>query len=177
VLNIRGHFAHGGVTPEPRAAGGIIEAATVYWDPFTHCETLKVRELPCTPAGMVADQIVATRLAVRRDKPVTIFAGTDHRVVDDFPAPAADDLEAVSRGRAGARAWRRGCATSLACPCSMLTPHEHIPDHSIVTRTPHSGDTDPDNLVSLCRPHHRAVHEQGWRLHIADGVALVEPPP
>ena len=39
------------------------------------------------------------------------------------------------------------------------------------------GPTELDNLVSLCRPHHRAVHEQGWRIHIADGVAVVEPPP
>jgi hypothetical protein len=25
------------------------------------------------------------------------------------------------------------------------------------------GETDHGNLVSLCRTHHRAVHEQGWR--------------
>ncbi len=39
------------------------------------------------------------------------------------------------------------------------------------------GPTDLENLVSLCRPHHRAVHEQAWRIHIADGIAVVEPPP
>ena len=39
------------------------------------------------------------------------------------------------------------------------------------------GPTELDNLVSLCRPHHRAVHEQRWRIHIADGIAVVEPPP
>ena len=38
------------------------------------------------------------------------------------------------------------------------------------------GPTELDNLVSLCRPHHRAVHEQGWRIHMADGIAVVEPP-
>jgi hypothetical protein len=38
------------------------------------------------------------------------------------------------------------------------------------------GPTELENLVSLCRRHHRAVHEQGWRIHIADGVAVVEPP-
>ena len=42
---------------------------------------------------------------------------------------------------------------------------------------PEGGPTELDNLVSLCRPHHRAVHEQGWRIHIADGLAVVEPPP
>ena len=39
------------------------------------------------------------------------------------------------------------------------------------------GPTELGNLVSLCRQHHRRVHEEGWRLHIADGVAVVEPPP
>ena len=39
------------------------------------------------------------------------------------------------------------------------------------------GPTELENLVSLCRRHHRAVHEQGWRIHIADGAAVVEPPP
>ena len=39
------------------------------------------------------------------------------------------------------------------------------------------GPTELHNLVSLCRTHHRRVHEQGWRIHIADGLAVVEPPP
>jgi hypothetical protein len=39
------------------------------------------------------------------------------------------------------------------------------------------GPTELDNLVSLCRPHHRAVHEQGWRIRIDDGLAVVDPPP
>ena len=39
------------------------------------------------------------------------------------------------------------------------------------------GPTELENLVSLCRRHHRAVHEQGWRIHMADGILVVEPPP
>jgi uncharacterized protein DUF222/HNH endonuclease len=39
------------------------------------------------------------------------------------------------------------------------------------------GPTELGNLVSLCRQHHRRVHEEGWRIHIADGSAVVEPPP
>jgi hypothetical protein len=39
------------------------------------------------------------------------------------------------------------------------------------------GPTELENLVSLCRPHHRRVHEEGWRIHITDGSAVVEPPP
>jgi hypothetical protein len=29
----------------------------------------------------------------------------------------------------------------------------------------HGGPTDLANLALLCRAHHRAVHEGGWRLH------------
>ena len=39
------------------------------------------------------------------------------------------------------------------------------------------GPTELDNLVSLCRRHHRAVHEQGWRIRMADGIPVVEAPP
>jgi hypothetical protein len=39
------------------------------------------------------------------------------------------------------------------------------------------GPTELENLVSLCRRHHRAVHEQGWRIRMADGIPIVEPPP
>jgi hypothetical protein len=39
------------------------------------------------------------------------------------------------------------------------------------------GATELANLVSLCRQHHRRVHEEGWRIHIADGSAVVEQPP
>ena len=42
---------------------------------------------------------------------------------------------------------------------------------------PDGGRTELENLVALCRLHHRAVHEQGWRIHMADGIPVVEPPP
>jgi hypothetical protein len=41
----------------------------------------------------------------------------------------------------------------------------------------HGGATDLANLVLLCRAHHRAVHEGGWRLHRhADGALTATPP-
>jgi hypothetical protein len=39
------------------------------------------------------------------------------------------------------------------------------------------GPTELDNLVSLCRRHHRVVHEAGWHISFADGMAVLEPPP
>jgi hypothetical protein len=39
------------------------------------------------------------------------------------------------------------------------------------------GPTDLDNLVLLCRAHHRAVHEGGWRLtRQPDGHPIATPP-
>jgi hypothetical protein len=37
------------------------------------------------------------------------------------------------------------------------------------------GSTELDNLVSLCRRHHRVVHERGWRVRIVEGVAVFDP--
>ena len=45
-----------------------------------------------------------------------------------------------------------------------------------ITHWSDGGPTELENLVSLCRPHHRRVHEQGQRIHIADGIAVVETP-
>jgi hypothetical protein len=42
----------------------------------------------------------------------------------------------------------------------------------------HGGPTDLGNLVLLCRAHHHAVHEGGWRLHRRpDGEFTATPPP
>jgi hypothetical protein len=41
----------------------------------------------------------------------------------------------------------------------------------------HGGPTDLANLVLLCRGHHHAVHEGGWRLHRhPDGTFTATPP-
>jgi HNH endonuclease len=37
------------------------------------------------------------------------------------------------------------------------------------------GATSLENLVLLCRTHHRAVHEGGWRLHHTSGRRTLAP--
>ena len=39
------------------------------------------------------------------------------------------------------------------------------------------GPTDLDNLALLCRTHHRAVHEEGWRLARGPDGQLTATPP
>jgi hypothetical protein len=40
------------------------------------------------------------------------------------------------------------------------------------------GETEVDNLVSLCRRHHRFVHEKGWKIHVDEqGNPVITPPP
>ena len=39
------------------------------------------------------------------------------------------------------------------------------------------GKTELSNLVSMCRRHHRVVHEEGWSISINDGRVVVTPPP
>jgi hypothetical protein len=41
----------------------------------------------------------------------------------------------------------------------------------------HGGPTDLDNLVLVCRAHHRAVHEGGWRLTRGPDGRLTATPP
>ncbi|MDQ3455206.1 MAG: HNH endonuclease, partial [Actinomycetota bacterium] len=33
----------------------------------------------------------------------------------------------------------------------------------------HGGRTDLNNLILLCRRHHRAVHQRTWRIHALGG--------
>jgi hypothetical protein len=41
----------------------------------------------------------------------------------------------------------------------------------------HGGPTDLPNLALVCRAHHRAVHEGGWRVHRGPDGRLTATPP
>jgi hypothetical protein len=38
------------------------------------------------------------------------------------------------------------------------------------------GDTDLDNLVLLCRSHHRLVHHSDWTIRMSRGIPWFIPP-
>src|SRR5206468_1270827 len=45
-----------------------------------------------------------------------------------------------------------------------------------IRRWPEGDPTDLDNLVILCRRHHRAVHEGGYGISLLNGIATVRRP-
>ena len=55
-------------------------------------------------------------------------------------------------------------------------PHLCLDAHHLV-HWADGGQTALENLVLLCRPHHRLVHEQRWTLRRDDGGEIVAAPP
>ncbi|HZU77445.1 MAG TPA: DUF222 domain-containing protein [Dehalococcoidia bacterium] len=55
-------------------------------------------------------------------------------------------------------------------------PHEWCDAHHI-EHWADGGKTELHNLLSLCRLHHRVVHEEGWSITTRDGAVIIEPPP
>jgi hypothetical protein len=56
-------------------------------------------------------------------------------------------------------------------------PHEWCDAHHVVPWE-HGGCSDQDNLVLLCRRHHRLVHEGGWHIErdAETGEVRAKPP-
>ena len=55
-------------------------------------------------------------------------------------------------------------------------PHEWCDAHHWV-HWADGGKTELSNLLSLCRRHHRVVHEEGWSISLDDGAVVITPPP
>jgi hypothetical protein len=105
-----------------------------------------------------------------------------HRAVALLPAPLGAPTQLLDLGRATrlispalrrALAVRDGGCVAAGCdrPASWTDAHHLI--HWL-----HGGATNLDNLVLLCRTHHRAAHEGGWRLrrHPTSGRRILTPP-
>jgi Domain of unknown function (DUF222) len=59
----------------------------------------------------------------------------------------------------------RGCRFPGCCNSRYIDAHH-------VVHWANGGETKPSNLVSLCRFHHHAVHERGFRIELLDDGAL-----
>ena len=107
-----------------------------------------------------------------------IPAETARRLACDAAiTPIADgEAEHTSRVVPGARrralvARDKGCRIpGCGCPPAWTDAHHVKP-------WPDGGPTTLDNLVLLCRRHHRRVHEEGWTLELKSNRELVAVPP
>ena len=78
----------------------------------------------------------------------------------------------VTPAQRAARAVRDGGCVVAGCDGSPSGCEAHHLRHWL-----HGGPTDLANLALLCRAHHRAVHEGGWRLgRDPDGRLTATPP-
>jgi HNH endonuclease len=79
----------------------------------------------------------------------------------------------VSPGLRRALAVRDGGCAAVGCDRPPAWTDAHHVEHWL-----HGGPTSLDNLVLLCRVHHRAVHEGGWHLgrDPTSGRVLLTPP-
>jgi hypothetical protein len=79
----------------------------------------------------------------------------------------------VSPGLRRALAVRDGGCAAVGCDRPPAWTDAHHLEHWL-----HGGPTSLDNLVLLCRVHHRAVHEGGWHLgrDPTGGKVLLTPP-
>jgi hypothetical protein len=98
-----------------------------------------------------------------------------------LPAPLGAPTELLDVGRVTrviAPALRRALAVRdggcVAAGCDRPAPWT---DAHHLTHWLAGGPTSLDNLVLLCRVHHRAVHEGGWRLDRGDGGPPCAHPP
>jgi hypothetical protein len=101
----------------------------------------------------------------------------DADVSEIVESPAGEPLD-VGRARRTAPPQMRRALVNRFRGCSWpgcdrppeWTESHHIQPWSI------GGRTKVDNLVLLCRVHHRYVHEEGWRLTVAGDKVEARPP-
>jgi HNH endonuclease len=124
-------------------------------------------QAPAAPAAPAADGALAARL---------------RSGLELLPPPLGALTQLLDLGRATrvippalrrALAVRDGGCVAAGCdrPAPWADAHHLIPWFR-------GGPTDLDNLVLLCRSHHRAVHEGGWRAQRdpATGQVTLSPP-
>jgi hypothetical protein len=88
------------------------------------------------------------------------------------PLEVGRATQVVSAAQRAALAVRDGGCSFPGCDRPLAWCEAHHLRHWL-----HGGPTDLANLALLCRAHHRAVHEGGWRLHRHPAGELTATPP
>ncbi len=102
------------------------------------------------------------------DRPTSERIGCDAMVAAVVQDTVTGSLSAGRRTRRIGAALRRALLVrDGGCRFPGCHRRTHLEAHHIV-HWYHGGPTDPDNLVLLCRFHHMALHEAGFRLVVTD---------
>jgi hypothetical protein len=112
--------------------------------------------LPAATARRLACDAQVIPMVLGSDS-VPLDVGREHRLVRNQQRNAL-----IARDK--------GCAFP-----SCQLPARWTDAHHIVSWVD-GGDTDLDNLVLLCRSHHRLVHHSDWAIQMANGVPWFVPP-
>ena len=110
-------------------------------------------------------------------------AESSRRLACDAPAFAVvhgADGEVLRVGRKSRRVslplWRVLAARDETCRFPGCARHRHLQAHH-VRHWASGGDTSPENLILLCRAHHRVVHEVGYGVELdgRGGLTFLRP--
>ncbi|WP_431277721.1 DUF222 domain-containing protein [Leifsonia poae] len=113
-----------------------------------------------------------------------ISVGTARRMAADatiIPMVLGGESEVLDLGR-GRRLFSRAQKLALAerdggcawagCP----HPPSYTEGHHVRWWNAHSGATDLENGILLCRSHHHRIHDDGWQIDVRDQVPYFVPP-
>ena len=112
-----------------------------------------------------------------------VSAETARRLACDAPAYAVvhgADGQVLRVGRKSRRIslplWRTLAARDQTCRFPGCGRHRHLQAHHVLHWAA-GGETRPDNLILLCRAHHRAVHEGGYGVVLEGegGLSFIRP--
>jgi Domain of unknown function (DUF222)/HNH endonuclease len=126
---------------------------------------------PHHPAGERGEGGAAGGLAARLRAAVALLPAALGGATAQ-PLEVGRATRVVSPAQRTALAVRDGSCVFPGCDRPLAWCEAHHLRHWL-----HGGPTDLANLALLCRTHHRAVHEGGWRLHRHPGGHLTAVPP
>ena len=110
---------------------------------------------------------VATQLRTAAAKLPPVLGGAPTQ-----PLEVGRTSRVVTAAQRAALAVRDGGCAVAGCDRPLGWCEAHHLRHWL-----HGGPTDLANLALVCRAHHRAVHEGGWRLHRDPDGRLIATPP
>jgi 5-methylcytosine-specific restriction endonuclease McrA len=113
------------------------------------CHTIGGPALATDTARRLACDATIRPLVIRKADGTPLDVGRAHRL--------------VNRQQRRALEVRDGGCAFPGCACTLYVDAHHIHHWA------NGGRTDLDNLVLLCRHHHRLLHEGGYRIRMIDG--------